>query len=315
MAFRVLADVLRMAKTEEQKDRIKWFHARRVFFELRRCADGLALAALCRHEDARFLVSLFPRGAPATKKETADVLLSHSQDPRCLCWAADCDAPDYLELLKRSAQGGYAWGQAVYSLYLPDKEAHVWLEKAAAAHDAEAFMLLGDNLLLGRGMDVDRMRAGELLRKASELGCPVAQCRLAESFFARDDSEYYEWIRRSALQSNVRALSRLCVDAVGYVKRLREAGGSGRIVFEIGGALAGIHDWKKEAYGNPVHIEACESAIRLYEHWSGEARRAVLCWLWLAKDAGVAKDIRLLIADLIWQGRCVWSERGDMFVT
>ncbi len=72
----VLADVLNMAQTEEKKERIKWYHARRVFFD-HDPSDGLALARQCKHEDARFLVSLFPGDASRTKDEAIVVFLTH----------------------------------------------------------------------------------------------------------------------------------------------------------------------------------------------------------------------------------------------
>ncbi len=60
----VHADVLKMAKTEAQRERIKWYHARRIFFGQAMLTEGLALARQCQHEDARFLVSLFPGDTP-----------------------------------------------------------------------------------------------------------------------------------------------------------------------------------------------------------------------------------------------------------
>ncbi len=71
--------------------------------------------------------------------------------------------------------------------------------------------------------------------------------------------------------------------------------------------------WKKKQW--PVTEKASERAMSLYLRWNEEAKRAVLCWLWLARDKNVVKDIRLLIADLIWEERAAWSERtatGDV---
>ncbi len=69
----VHADVLKMAKTEAQRERIKWFHARSVFFRFGFVEQGLALARQCAHEDARFLVSLFPGEAPTTQEDIEKV--------------------------------------------------------------------------------------------------------------------------------------------------------------------------------------------------------------------------------------------------
>ncbi len=87
-SFAAHADILRMAQSEEKKERIKWFHAMHVFFSRgdTACASGLELARLCKHEDARFLTSLFPSGASPTKGEAGAVFLSHD-DARCKAWA------------------------------------------------------------------------------------------------------------------------------------------------------------------------------------------------------------------------------------
>lgn len=53
----------------------------------------------------------------------------------------------------------------------------------------------------------------------------------------------------------------------------------------------------------------CDEAILLFENWCKEAERAILCWLWLARDLGVCKDIRVAVAQLIWDDKAVWSER------
>ncbi len=46
----------------------------------------------------------------------------------------------------------------------------------------------------------------------------------------------------------------------------------------------------------------------LYKQCCSAAKRAVMCWLWLARATTVVKDVQLLIADLIWDARADWSE-------
>lgn len=98
-----------MATTQEQRDRITWFRGRRLFFHRhnRRFAQGLAVARLSRHQDARFLMSLFPTGAPASCEGAIAVFLQHD-DPRCMCLAARLGAQPTDELFRRSVEGGYA---------------------------------------------------------------------------------------------------------------------------------------------------------------------------------------------------------------
>ncbi len=69
--IKVHADILKMAKTKEKTERIKWFHARNVFFhhDNKGMSEGLELARQFDHSDARLLASLFPDGAPETRAQ------------------------------------------------------------------------------------------------------------------------------------------------------------------------------------------------------------------------------------------------------
>ncbi len=103
--MKVHEDVLKMAKSQEERERIKCFYARRIFFrQPLSLAEGLALAAQSQHEDARFFVSLFPGGPPQKMSEAEAVFLARSDDPRCLCWAAECGGKGTEDLWKRSAE-------------------------------------------------------------------------------------------------------------------------------------------------------------------------------------------------------------------
>ena len=53
---------------------------------------------------------------------------------------------------------------------------------------------------------------------------------------------------------------------------------------------------------------AVERAIALYTRCNGEASSSVMCWLWLAGEKHMCKDIRLVIADLIWNDRAELSD-------
>lgn len=57
-------------------------------------------------------------------------------------------------------------------------------------------------------------------------------------------------------------------------------------------------------------VAAGERAINMYEMWCGQARTGVLCWLWACKQLCVVKDIRLAIANLVWDERMAWSEKS-----
>ncbi len=196
----VHTDVLKMAKTKEKRERIKWFHARHVFFN-RSSAAGLHLARQCEHEDARFMVSLFPDGLPDLEREIAAVFGARHNDPRCLCWTVECDDyecnEEYRECrdarYRRSAEGGYACGMIGFALVVEDAVATPWLEKAAALGEHRAMTELGV-LFFNAG---STERAYALLLEAAELGDELAQYQLAVKFLtlSAQSLEQCQWLR------------------------------------------------------------------------------------------------------------------------
>ncbi len=308
------AYVLEIAGTDEKRQLILLLHALRVFFRKGSASvmqDGLAAARMCNHEDAHFLVSLFPEGAPATTEEARAIFLAQGEDRRCLCWAIESGGLAWREpwksMVMRSEEAGYSRAQHIVGvLSSDDNQVTKWLEKACAQHETQAMVFLGQHLFFRN----EKARAEELWRQAAELGDPSAQYDLADKCCEENSLERFEWLRRSAANSvGIGALERLVYLAVEQTRRW-DRGSSGRNVFEIGAALCEASDWKKTAR-EKERQEAGERAIELYEQWLEQARRAVLCWMRLSKQLRMPKDIRLLIAHLMWRDRSVWSERPE----
>ncbi len=309
--FKEHADVLKMAKSKEKREAIKWFYARRVFFIVKNLPLGLELARESEHPDARYFASLFPGAAPQTNAGAVEVFVAQRDEPRALCWASVCLALDpdircHEELLRRSAQGGDAWGQVILSRY--DDNAPVeLLENALAQGEPEALHLQACRLFA----QIERNAAHEaaaakFFREGAELGNVDCQYEYGMLCSSRDSLAQFEWLRRAAMQNHFDSICHFVMEAVRFVA-LYDGGGSGRIVYEIGAASAGSNNtWpgmdEKQRAAN-------ERAVSLYKLWNEEAKRAVLCWLWLAREKNVVKDIRRLIADLIWEERAAWSER------
>ncbi len=304
--MKVHADILKLAKTTEQRERIKWFHARTVFFrsDLR---HGLELARTSQHQDARRLVSLFPEGPPMSWSQAGDVFRLQGEDPLCLAWAAECGLADdrTTELLRRSAEGGCAWGQCRFAERLTGADRVMWLTESAAREEPEAMWRLASLIWDGWDVAKDKEEAKRLYLEAALLGNRLAQCAVAEHCCPRYSNEHYVWLRRSAIQRGFGHGSAvgMLMRAVGLEMYLYEQSGDGRNLFEIGAALAEVDHWSGFQENE---VSNGHKARMLYTQWCAAARRAVLCWLWLARDQKVAKDIRLVIADLIWSHRRSW---------
>ncbi len=181
-----------------------------------------------------------------------------------------------------------------------------WLEKALAQGESDAMAELGSCLFYGREIRRDMERSERLYREAAMLGNSEAQYLVAQRFCYDQTLEFMEWLGRAALQGHTSAADNMACRASGHLKRY-DLGAPGRIVFQIGSVLSGNELWKK--WKARADIEAGERCVKLFEQWCGQAKRAISCWLWMSRQERVVKDIRLQVADLIWEGRAAWSER------
>ncbi len=164
---------------------------------------------------------------------------------------------------------------------------------------------------LWHGMDVvevDKKRSELLLRQAALLGEYEGQLKVALNCCGECSVERFEWLRRAALQEVQVQAQNIVLSAASQQWQLFAKGGTWRIVFEIGASPANYEDWNRCA--SPDEVVAGEASLALYSKWRGDAKRAVWCWLWLARDLRVVKDVRLMIADLIWNERFSWSDKA-----
>ncbi len=326
LSLSVHADILKMAKTKEKREAIKWFHARRVFFRVENFHDGLELARQSDHPDARFLVSLFadaPYQHPLACEEALAVFMARQDDPRCLCWAGcvlhgeDGEEDEAYErrrrhLFRMSSEGGCAWGRQLFSCLSKDRVQRLamveQLEMAVAQGEPDAMYCRGDCTWNENGGAEDIERAKKLWLQGAELGSP--ECQFEYAFWCCTDSpvEKFEWLRRAALQSETfaRRLFKIARKDTVFL------GGdcAGRLPYEIGCAVAVIMGHKFWTKASKSEKFPCERAFDLFKRCNEEAKHAVLCWLWIAKQHGIVKDIKLLIAGLIWEQRAAWSEKA-----
>ncbi len=310
--LKVHAEVLKMAKSDAQRERIKWFHARRAFLVQEKGEAGLELARLCEHDDARFLVSLFAKTSSTFRK----IAFRSSKDVRSLCWAAICEAEDSEErqaLLRQSAEGGYAWAQALHAVEnCRGAEQLPWLEKAAAQGDHDGMTLLAQ--WLWKDSFRGSPRAVELWHEAALLGCPVAQFHFGVSCEIVTPVRVIWWrrcavqgalLKTSTVQRNV--MRRLRKTAVIAAQQFDKGGGSGETMFELGAAFAQFKEHRINLHRGWRQQDAWDEAVKLFAKWSSEAKRAVLCWMWLSPQIGVMRDIRILVGNAIWSARSTWG--------
>ncbi len=168
------------------------------------------------------------------------------------------------------------------------------LEKAAAQGEPEAMATLAAGYW---DLTVSRNRFLKLLRESAELGLYSSQCEYADEGCSTNTAEQVKWLRREAMQSGTDVEILIIVHSARSQLKLFERGiPNEEVVFEIGDVLAGSKNWRLVS-NEASDTAAGERILFLYEQWKRAALKAVLCWLWLSRGLGVAKDIRVLIAD------------------
>jgi hypothetical protein len=208
---------------------------------------------------------------------------------------------------------GYGPAQAMASrcLSLSGEERFALALNAAVQGNRDGLFCIGQCFEEGAGCGKDERRAAQYYGEAAELGQADAQFWLGESAYGTRDWERYMWWGRACARGNTDAMSFL-FDSVMKQLQLFEAGTSGRILFEIGAACRGHVDVKHgAAFGHTTGSwKALHRAVTLFGDWTDNAKRAAECWVGVGRRLSIVKDIRMTIARMIWERRCVWGDMG-----
>jgi hypothetical protein len=156
----------------------------------------------------------------------------------------------------------------------------------------------------------DPTAALALYRRAAELGDPKAQHAYGELAYGGDDWQRYRWWGKAFSRGNVMASQSLLHSVVPLLQRLPE---SSRLVFELGEAFEGrLGDRDR---GSREQYIAAQRCVQRYQKWCAEAQSGIRCWLIVGKRLGVARDMRVLIARLVWEERAKWSKRAGQIAS
>jgi hypothetical protein len=310
------------AKDKRDKaELIQWYKVMDTLFGRNKAkqnvCQALWMASECEHEDAKWLVTLFRDGAPATTDEARRVFLEQSEDARamffaaCVCWRRN-ELMEDIELVQRAAQLGYAPAQARVSEWKLGSERFSWAEKAAAQGDRDGLCCFANCLWNAVGCAVDKSRALVLYKEAAELENLYGCWWYAERAFTEDDWERFHWWGRAATLGEEASRQSLVNLAVEQLQRFMD-GESGRIMFEIGAACKEHVDKEHNTVFSrkfrKKNVRAVERAIALHDKWCTNAKRTIYCWIWVGKKLGLSKDVRFLISNEVWRDRAAWSER------
>jgi TPR repeat protein len=297
------------AEVVSRAEEIKWADARDSVTE-GRIEQGLQMARECQHRDARWLASLFPVGVPVTAERMHEVMLQQGDDPRALFIAWRLDKGDSSGLI-RAAEAGYAPAQAELSFHLSGRsgedEAFAWAQRSALQNDRDGLYQLGYRFEFGFGCPEDESKAVEAFRLAAELEFREAQYRYGELAFGEHDWERYHWWIRAKGRAHRELLSQVI-----RLLPLFERGEHGRILHIVGPVIANGLDAVGQWFGIALpedEVAKLKRVIELHGAMLECARRAIDCWSMAARRIRVVKEMRAMIAKMLWEEPWQWGEK------
>jgi tetratricopeptide (TPR) repeat protein len=272
----------------------------------------LQLARKCQHPDARWLAALFAPGTHVMPEGMREVMLQQGDDPRALYFASQLVVGD-RELLRRAADKGYARAQVDLAARTEDDaEKLQLLEKACEQNDREGLYELGS---LCKELD-DVKRATELFRRAAELNHHGAQFEYGGLAFGPLDWERFHWLAKAA-EGGV-GEAQLCRD-VGALLADFERGECGRILSTAAPVIRqNLAVWRTGHFFSSllgcrdVKVEDLERVFELHAAMLRRARRAVDCWSMAGRRCRVLKDMRVMIAKMLWAEAWCWGDKENV---
>jgi hypothetical protein len=288
--------------------RLEWYKIRDTFFGQNLVVQNIPLAIVmassCDHPDARWLSEACAGKAVETVEDAKRVFSALGQnDARAACFMWMLGDQEDSTALRRSAELGFAFAQGWMARRVSGDEKFKFAQLAAAQGEREGFFWLGVGFSHGQGCKKDLEKGKENLFLASELGHVMGMHWLGSLLDKFDPQRWRLWGRAVALGDRV-FLSKF----VKQVDLFNSGSGSAAVMFAIGEALQGCVNEEKRTIFNSerkfdVYIDPAKQAIAFFEFQIKACRKAVDAWTIVGKRFGVVKDIRVLIAQLIWGAR------------
>jgi hypothetical protein len=297
---------------------LEWYKIRDTLFG-RNCVSqnisvAVELASSCDHPDARWLTEVCAGKDVNTKEDAKKVFSALGEDDaRALCFAWVLGDRNDTAPLRRSAELGFAFAQALMVGETKRDEKLKFAQLAAAQGEREGFFWLGRCLCAGFRCLEDVNKAKENLLRASELGDAWAMEWLGELFDCAHPERWRWWGRAASLGINWRFLR----DFPKQVESFDFGTKGGAVMFSIGRALHGhVNEEAKRIFNTELLFNVCvgpaKQAVAFYEQIHA-CRKAVDTWTMIGIRFKVVKDIRKVIATLVWNTRReapIWRAGG-----
>jgi TPR repeat protein len=291
---------------------VEWYKIRDTLFGENLVSQdislALQLAASCQHPDARWLTEMCAGKDVTTVEDAEKCFLGplNDEDARALCFAwsirdaGEQDTADFAPM-RRAAELGLAFAQAWMAVQSRGAERFRWAKLAAEQGERNGMYWLGFCCRNGEGCEKDLNRAKENFLLASELGDAWAMVRLGE-LFGDSDPQRWHWMGQAASRgiwwSFMGGFAR-------QVELFESGAGSATVMFAIGRVLQGhVNEEARTVFeANGCAVGLAKQAISFYEAQIKATKDAMRAWTLVGIRWKVVKDVRKLIAKLIWDSR------------
>jgi hypothetical protein len=211
--------------------------------------------------------------------------------------------PINMEMLERAARLGNPLAQAAIAKKSDVQSKWNWAEKAARQGEREGFFELGTCYMYGYGCTKDETKAKELYLRAAKLGLVDAMSDYAW-LLKKSNPERYVWLAKVCSRGGS---SRFFTDLWDQMRNFNAGNGHASVVFAIGRVLRKqINVEKRIIFGKlegTYLLGQAMDAVQFYKDICQAARRAVDTWSMIGARVRIVKDVRLIIAKLIWNAR------------
>jgi hypothetical protein len=263
---------------------------------------AIEIASSCHHPDARWLTEACA-GKHVNMIEDAKRVFSAlgQSDARALCFLWMCCNLDErgrdLTSLRRAAELGYGFAQALMAGRTQGEEKFKLAKLAAAQGERDGCFLLGVCFREGKGCEKDLDKAKENFVFASELGHVFAMIYLGNLFNESDPQRWGWWGMAAALGDSWNFLSKFAKQV-----ELFSSGSESAAVMQ-----GHVNERARTIFSNDFNfasrIGPAKQAIAFYEGQMKATKDAMYAWTLVGIHFNVVKDVRKLIAKLIWDSR------------
>jgi TPR repeat protein len=184
------------------------------------------------------------------------------------------------------------------------EERFKFAQLAAAQGERDGYAWLGWCFREGEGCEKDLDKAKENFLCASELSLVSAMILLGDLLDESDPQRWRWWGRAAALGDSWRFLANFAKQ----VELFNSGSGSAAVVFAIGRGLQGhVNEEARTIFNDLYTFDSCigpaKQAIAFYEVQIQATKDAIRAWALVGIHFNVVKDVRKLIAKLIWDSR------------